>query len=111
MGDLVFLHLQPYKKAFLKDQGHQNISLKFYGHYQILQHIGAVAYKLALPPSSKINPVFHVSCLKKVVGPNYQVQYTLPELTKEGSIGLHTIAILQTREHQLHHRTIKEVLV
>ena len=70
-----------------------------------------MAYKLALPASSKIHPIFHVSCLKKVVGPNYQFQSTLPDLIDEGSIWLYPVAILQTREHQLHHLTINEVLV
>ena len=109
--DLVFLWLQPYKQTSLKAQGHQNLAPKFYGPYQILQLIGTVAYKLALPASSKIHHVFHVSCLKKVVGPNCQVQSTLPELTEEGSIWLQPMTILQTKECQLCHHTIKEVLV
>lgn len=109
MGDLVFLNLHPYKKTSLKVQGHQKLNPKFYGPYQILQRIGTMAYKLGLPASSKIHPVFHVLCLKKVVGPTCQVQSTLPEPTKEGSIWLQPVAILQTRERQLHHRTIKNV--
>ena len=69
-----------------------------------------MAYKLALPTSSKIRPVFYVVCLKKMVGPNYQVQSTLPELTEEGSIWIQLVAILQIRERQLCQWTIKEVL-
>jgi hypothetical protein len=88
VGDLVFLRLQPYKQTSLKVQGHQKLAPKFYGPYQTLQHIGKMAYKLALPASSKIHLVFHVSCLNKVVGPNCQVQSTLLELIEEGSIWL-----------------------
>ena len=110
-GDQVFLHLQPYKQTSLKDKGHQKISPKFYGPYQILQRIGQVAYKLALPAHSKIHPVFHVSCLKKVVGQNCRIQTKLPELDEEGSIWLHPEAVLSTRERQLRQRTIKEVLI
>ena len=47
-GDHVFLHLQPYKKTSLKSKGHQKFAPKFYGPYHIIQHIGEVAYKLAL---------------------------------------------------------------
>ena len=110
-GDQVFLRLQPYKQTSLKDKGHQKLSPKFYGPYQILQRIGQVAYKLALPAHSKIHPVFHVSCLKKVVGQNCRIQTKLPELDEEGSIWLHPEAVLSTRERQLRQRTIKEVLI
>ena len=67
-GDQVFLRLQPYKQTSLKDKGCQKLSPKFYGLYQVLQCIGEVAYKIALPLTAKIHPVFHVSCLKKVIG-------------------------------------------
>ena len=70
-----------------------------------------MAYKLALHASSKIHPVFHVSCLKKVVGPKCRVQSTLTKMIEEGSIWLQPVAILQTRECQLCHQTIKEVLL
>lgn len=87
-GDEVFLRLQPYKQTSLKDKGFQKLSPKFYEPYQVLQCIGEVAYKLALPPSAKIHPVFHVSCLKKVIGNHCRIQTSLPELDEEGSIWL-----------------------
>ena len=63
----MFLRLQPYKKTSLKAKGHQNFAPKFYGPYHIIQRIGEVAYKLVVPTQLKIHPIFHVSCLKKVV--------------------------------------------
>jgi hypothetical protein len=73
--------------------------------------VGQVAYQLALPSNSKLHHVFHVSCLKKVIGAKCQIQTNLPELAEEGSIWLHLEAFLDQHEHQLHQRTIKEVLV
>jgi hypothetical protein len=70
-----------------------------------------VAYQLALPSHSKLHLVFHVSCLKKVIGTKCQIQTNLPELDKEGSIWLQPQEVLDQREHHLHQRTIKEVLV
>jgi hypothetical protein len=110
-GDQVFLHLQPYKQTSLKDKVPQKLAPKFYGPYQIIQCIGQVTYKLALPTHSKIHPVFHVSCLKKVVGSNCKVQTNLPELDEEGSIWLQPEAVLDTRECQLCQCMIKEVLI
>jgi hypothetical protein len=67
-GDQVFLRLQPYKQTSLKDEQCQKIAPKFYGPYTVLKRVGQVAYQLALPSQSKLHPVFHVSCLKKVIG-------------------------------------------
>ena len=73
--------------------------------------MGQAAYQLALPIQSKLHPVFHVSCLKKVIGTRCQLQTNLPELAEEGSIWLQPEAVLDHREHRLRQRTIKEVLV
>eukprot|EP00253_Pinus_taeda_P027776 PITA_27776 len=107
----VFLRLQPYKQTSLKDKGCQKLSPKFYALYQVLQRIGEVANKLALPPIAKIHPVFHVSCHKKVIGNNCRIQTSLPELDEEGSIWLQPEQVLDTQERHLHGRMIKEVLV
>ena len=73
--------------------------------------MGQVAYQLDLPSQSKLHPVFHVSCLKKVIGTRCQIQTNLPELAEEGSIWLQPEAVLDQRKRHLRQRTIKEVLV
>jgi hypothetical protein len=80
----VFLRLQPYKQNSLKVDHCQKLEPKFYGPYTILKHVGQVAYQLALPSHSKLHPIFHVSCLKKVIGTKCQTQTNLPELDEEG---------------------------
>jgi hypothetical protein len=105
-GDQVFLRLQPYKKNSLKAEHCQKLAPKFYGSYTVLKHVGQVAYQLALPSHSRIHLVFHVSCLKKVIGTKCQIQTNLSELAEEGSIWLQPQAVLDQREHRLHQRTI-----
>jgi hypothetical protein len=70
-----------------------------------------MAYKLELPASSQVHPVFHVPCLKKVIGDKIPVQNILPELDEEGKIILDLEAITDTRIHQLRNRSISEYLV
>jgi hypothetical protein len=110
-GDQVFLRLQPYKQTSLKAEQCQKLAPKFYGPYTVLKRVGQVAYQLALPSQSKLHPVFHVSCLKNVIGTRCQIQTNLPELSEEGSIWLQPEAVLNQRERCLRQRTIKEVLV
>jgi hypothetical protein len=110
-GDQVFLRLQPYNKTSLKVEHCQKLVPKFYGPYIVLKCVGQVTYQLAMPSQSKLPPIFHVSCLKKVIGTGCQIQTHLPELVEEGSIWLHPEAVLDQRERRLRQRTIKEVLV
>ena len=75
MRDWVFLRLQPYKKMSLKQaKKDTKLSSMYYGCYKLLQNIGTMAYKLELCASSRVHPVFHVSCLKKVIGDKFPVQ-------------------------------------
>ena len=103
----MFLRLQPYKKISLKDDHCQKLVPKFYGPYTILKCVGQVTYQLALPIHSKLHPVFHVSCLKKVIGAKCQIQTNLPELDEEGSIWIQPQVFLDQRERLLCQCTIK----
>jgi hypothetical protein len=112
VGDWVFLRLQPYKQMSLKQAKKDNkLSPKYYGPYKVLQKIGTMAYKLELPASSRVHPVFHVSCLKKVIGDKIPVQTILPELDDEGKMILEPEAITDTRIRQLRNRSISEYLI
>lgn len=107
VGDWVFLRLQPYKQMSLNQSKKDNkLSPKYYGSYKVLQKIGTMAYKLELSASSRVHPVFHVSCLKKVIGNKIPVQTILPKLDEEGKIILDPKVVTETRIRQLRNRSI-----
>jgi len=87
------------------------LSLKYYGLYKVLQKIGTMAYKLELPAASRVRPVFHVSCLNKVIGDKLLVQTIFPELDEEGKIILESEAVIETRTRQLQNQSILEYLI
>jgi hypothetical protein len=100
-GDHPFLRLQPYKQNSQKVEYFQKLTPKFYGPYTILNHVGNVAYQLALPSHYKLHPVFHVSCLKMVIGTKFQTQTTLIELDEEGFIWLQPQVVLEGEEKKV----------
>ena len=65
IGDKVFLKVSPWRKIlWFGKKGKQ--SSRFIGPDEILEIIGPVAYRLALPPKlAKLHNVFHVSMLRK----------------------------------------------
>lgn len=78
VGDKVFLRLQPYIQSSVAPRSSYKLSFRFYGPFEIEEKIGTVAYKLQLPPSSMIHPIFHVSQLKRAVSAETHVHSPLP---------------------------------
>ena len=69
LGDWVFLKLQSYKMKSLARKLNEKLSPRYYRFFQIIEKLGQVAYKLDLPPTCKLHPIFHVSRLKKALPP------------------------------------------
>ena len=94
-----------------QDKKYNKLSPKYYGPYKVLQKTGTMAHKLELPIACRVHPVFHVSCLKKIIGDRLPVQTILPEFDEEGKIILEPEVIIETRTRQLQNRSISEYLI
>ena len=93
-GDFVYLQLQPFQQLSVRTRGNMKLSPCFYGPYQVMERVGQVAYRLALPTDSRIHPVFHVSQLKKQLGHLNQAVQELPKVQDDGKLLLEPAAIL-----------------
>jgi hypothetical protein len=108
VGDFVFLKLQPYVQSSVAPRAHHKLLFKYYGPYEVLERIGTVAYRLALPETSRIHPVIHVSQLKKAIGADTQVQNRLPSPLDVLQV---PVRILQRRLRQQGAMAVSQVLV
>jgi hypothetical protein len=70
--------------AHLTMDFHQKFKPKWCGPYKVLDKIGAVAYKLELPPQMHIHPVFHISMLKPFEGDRQDEDRPPPVVTIQG---------------------------
>lgn len=83
IGDLVLVKFQPCRQHSVTLRKNQKLGFRYFGPFLVSEKIGVVAYKLLLPPSAKIHPVFHISLLKPCKGDHSTPYMPLPLLTTE----------------------------
>ncbi|KAJ8772029.1 hypothetical protein K2173_027206 [Erythroxylum novogranatense] len=89
------------------------LSPRYVGPYEVLERIGPLAYKLALPPElSQIHDVFHVSMLRRYRSdPSHIIQTSEVQLSDDLSYEEMPVAILDSKQKVLRNKTIKLVKV
>ena len=74
VGDHVYLRIKP-KKSTLYAGSCAKLAPRYCGPFEVLERVGPMAYKLALPPHVKVHDVFHVSLLKIYVHDSTPIFY------------------------------------
>lgn len=100
-------------KSTLRFRKKGKLRPRFIGPFKILERIGVVAYRLALPPVlAPVHNVFHVSMLRKYVHDlNHVVSYQAFEVQKDLSYEEIPTMILDRKVHQLRNREVPLVKV
>ena len=99
VGDHVFLKVMP-KRGVVRFVKRGKLSPRFIGPFEILERIGIVAYRLALPPSkSGVHEVFHVSILRKYTpDPAHVVDWGQIEVDTDGTFEEGPVCNLDSRD-------------
>ena len=89
------------------------LSLRFIGPLEILERIGTVVYRLALPPNMPgVHEVFHVSMLRKYTpDPAHVVDSGQIEVDTDGTFEEGPVCIVDSRDQVLRPKTVGLVLV
>nr|AAD37020.1 putative retroelement pol polyprotein [Arabidopsis thaliana] len=83
VGDLVYLKAMTYKGAG-RFTSRKKLSPRYVGPYKVIERVGAVAYKLDLPPKLNVfHNVFHVSQLRKYLSDQEESVEDIPPGLKE----------------------------
>ncbi|RVW46074.1 Transposon Ty3-G Gag-Pol polyprotein [Vitis vinifera] len=104
MGDHVFLKVSLMKSV--KRFGRKGkLSPRFMGPFEILEKVGTLAYKVALPPSlSKIHNVFHVSTLRKYIyDPSHVVELESIQISEDLTYEEVPVQIVDVMDKVLRH--------
>lgn len=97
VGQWCFVRLQPYRQILVGGRHFSKLSKRFYGPFQIVKHVGPVAYKLALPATSKIHLLFHVSVHRLCPNPDGATAQALPSVSIENSLLVTPLVVLDSR--------------
>ncbi|GFY95611.1 hypothetical protein Acr_10g0009960 [Actinidia rufa] len=112
VGDHVFLRVSP-KRGLMRFGHSGKLSPRFIGPFEILDRIGAVAYRLALPTRlANVHNVFYVSMLWKYEpDPSHVLDWRDLDVNKDVTYEERPIRVLDTRDQVLRGKTIPLVKV
>ena len=92
--NMVYMKIQPYWLKSLANKTNQKLSPRQYGSHEMIEWIGAMNYKLKLPPRLLGHPLPHISLLNECVPFGLKSQPLPLGLTEEWELRVQTTEIL-----------------
>lgn len=92
VGDYMYLKLQLYRHTSVAFDKSLKLAPRLFNPFRIVESVGTVPYRLALPPGSQIHNVFHVGLSQKHLGSIVPTSAHLPPVSD-------ALTILATRKY------------
>ena len=91
------------KREVVRFGKREKLSSRFIEPFEILERVGTVVYRLALPPSmSSVHEVFHVSMLRRYTpNPTHVVDWGEIEVDTNGTFEEGLVCIVNSRDQVL----------
>jgi hypothetical protein len=97
-GDHVYLRVRP-RKICLRMGACAKLEPWYCGPFEVLDRVGTISYRLALPPTMKAHIVFHVSLLKNYVhDSNHITDWSVIQVELEGEFQLEPQCLIDRKE-------------
>jgi len=111
-GDKVFVKVAPYKHV-MRFGKKGKLAPRYIGPFEVLERVGRVAYRLALPPHlERVHDVFHVSLLRRYIpDPSHMLEMGEVELADDLAYQERPVQILDRRTKELRGKSIPLVKV
>ena len=112
VGDHVFLKVMP-KRGVVRFGKRGKLSPRFIGPFEILERVGIIGYRLALPPNmSGVHEVFHVSMLRRYTrDPAHEVVWGEIKVDTDETFEEGLVCIMDRRDQVLRRKTVRLVRV
>ena len=113
IGDQVFLKVSPMKGVVRFGKKKKKLSPRFIGPFEILERVGDLAYKLALPLSmSGVHDVFHVSMLRRYIrDESHVINHSAVKVNADATYEVEPVRILERCTKELRSKSVNLVKV
>jgi len=91
----------------------KKLNPRYVGPFEILERVGPIAYRLALPPSlARVHDVFHVSMLREYISdPSHVIKYESLQLQEDLTYEEIPVKLLDRKVQELRTKSIPLVKV